>query len=466
MESRAALDIHATSLPAPPGIPTAEGPIDPGVAAIAAGHASAPSQPRAEASAPAAHAPPPSERAPVVPESPSAVEAAPVAPSVEPASVEVPAAAVAPAEATRDPVVPAAVVPSAASEAAPSASNDPFPSPAVSVPAPAGELSTTIHGDALHETRPGLGPSASVILEPEVQKASAESQAIVDGLDAPTSLPMTKREPLASRSSVSPDAGATAASNRPKKLDPDDSSTIIISNATEPSDVTEARRVLDGGDGTWDGEDEGGDVVRRQSGRKVVVRLLLAIATFAVLGLAARHFVRGSHDSGKELSIRPTAIPSTPTASAPATTAAPPVSPSAAPALPSTAAPLLAPPGATLLHSAARVPGPLPVSPGPGPGAPAVPGPAAGPVTPSAAASGSNNIEGAQQALESKNTFKAVDLAQRAVRNNPKNPEAWLTLGAAFEASGRPGQARAAYKSCAAQADGPRVSECRALAGE
>ena len=52
MESRAALDLNATSLPTPPGIPTAEGPIDPAVAAIAAGLASAPSLPQAAPSAP------------------------------------------------------------------------------------------------------------------------------------------------------------------------------------------------------------------------------------------------------------------------------------------------------------------------------------------------------------------------------------------------------------------------------
>jgi cytochrome c-type biogenesis protein CcmH/NrfG len=51
------------------------------------------------------------------------------------------------------------------------------------------------------------------------------------------------------------------------------------------------------------------------------------------------------------------------------------------------------------------------------------------------------------------------------VSGNPSNADAWLTLGAALQASGNGGAARDAYKSCVAQAHTANVNECRMLAG-
>jgi cytochrome c-type biogenesis protein CcmH/NrfG len=49
------------------------------------------------------------------------------------------------------------------------------------------------------------------------------------------------------------------------------------------------------------------------------------------------------------------------------------------------------------------------------------------------------------------------------VRANPADAEAWLTLGAAYQATGNPSAAREAYRSCIAQAKNADVSECRLL---
>jgi DNA-binding response OmpR family regulator len=59
----------------------------------------------------------------------------------------------------------------------------------------------------------------------------------------------------------------------------------------------------------------------------------------------------------------------------------------------------------------------------------------------------------------------ALQLARQAVAANPRDANAWLTLGAACQASGNASGAREAYRSCIAQAHGPNVSDCRALAG-
>ena len=71
----------------------------------------------------------------------------------------------------------------------------------------------------------------------------------------------------------------------------------------------------------------------------------------------------------------------------------------------------------------------------------------------------------AQRMLERSNAAGAADLARKAVNGDPTNAEAWLTLGAAYDAMGNRALARTAYKSCVDHGQGPRVSECRALSG-
>jgi DNA-binding response OmpR family regulator len=71
----------------------------------------------------------------------------------------------------------------------------------------------------------------------------------------------------------------------------------------------------------------------------------------------------------------------------------------------------------------------------------------------------------AGHALSRGATARAVELSRQAVAASPSNADAWLTLGAAYQASGNPSGARDAYRSCVAQAHTANVSECRVLAG-
>lgn len=82
---------------------------------------------------------------------------------------------------------------------------------------------------------------------------------------------------------------------------------------------------------------------------------------------------------------------------------------------------------------------------------------------------GSAGAEGmtgrAQKMLELGAAGRAIDMAAQATRADPGNAEAWLTLGAAYQAAGYPKRAQEAYQSCIQRAQGPRVAECKALTG-
>ena len=67
--------------------------------------------------------------------------------------------------------------------------------------------------------------------------------------------------------------------------------------------------------------------------------------------------------------------------------------------------------------------------------------------------------------LERGNTGRAIELARRAAAADPTSAEAWLTLGAAYDAAGKRPQAHTAYQSCVDTGKGARVAECRALLG-
>lgn len=71
----------------------------------------------------------------------------------------------------------------------------------------------------------------------------------------------------------------------------------------------------------------------------------------------------------------------------------------------------------------------------------------------------------AQHALAVGATARALALARQAVRENPQDADAWLTLGAAFQASGDAVSAREAYRDCVGQAHTVNVSDCRVLGG-
>ena len=59
-----------------------------------------------------------------------------------------------------------------------------------------------------------------------------------------------------------------------------------------------------------------------------------------------------------------------------------------------------------------------------------------------------------------------IKVYSEAAAANGRDAEAWLTLGAAYDAAGNNGQARTAYRSCVTRGSGPRVAECRQLLGE
>jgi Flp pilus assembly protein TadD len=84
---------------------------------------------------------------------------------------------------------------------------------------------------------------------------------------------------------------------------------------------------------------------------------------------------------------------------------------------------------------------------------------------PPAPVSAAQLIKQAQLALDSGKTQAAIQLATRASQQSPDNAEAWLTLGAAYDAAGNAAAAKNAYKSCLARAAAhPLVGECKALA--
>ncbi len=112
--------------------------------------------------------------------------------------------------------------------------------------------------------------------------------------------------------------------------------------------------------------------------------------------------------------------------------------------------PLLAPPGASIGAAA------LPV-----PAGPTVMGAETAIDT---GATGGSLLTQAGRALKKGDSAKAVSLARQAVAENPSNADAWLTLGAAYQASGNGGAAKQAYRDCTKQAHFSNVTECFALA--
>lgn len=229
--------------------------------------------------------------------------------------------------------------------------------------------------------------------------------------------------------------------------------------------------------------------VPRYSGRKVGTFVMASAIGIAVIALAARSWYRGEHDNAKDLGL-----PLRATASVAAASSAPP-SPQAPTAVTALTAPTTttttAEPVAAVTAASAPVeatPAPVPKAAEPTPSArertrpssesstsetaaaaKAEPKPtAAEKPTPSGASGSEASLEAAQKALEKDDkhaTGRAAEIAWQATQKDPGNAEAWLTLGAAYQQLGKKWQALEAYRSCAKKAQGPRVAECRALAG-
>jgi hypothetical protein len=97
----------------------------------------------------------------------------------------------------------------------------------------------------------------------------------------------------------------------------------------------------------------------------------------------------------------------------------------------------------------------------------AAPPPQETPVVPERAAEpgGGALLAQASRALRDGSLVRAVELAREAVNASPGNADAWLTLGAAYQATGNTAAARDAYRSCVEKARTANVGECRVLAG-
>ncbi len=281
-----------------------------------------------------------------------------------------------------------------------------------------------------------------------------------------------------------PPAAVARVSSRPPPVDAADE------DADEQERAHGAGHFVTGPQWLEDAAEDERPAPTRVSGKVIAFTMVAVTLAFAALALYARNSYRGDHDNqtGLGLPLRHGGATTTAATSTGATPTADTVTtPTAVPVVSATAAP-----SATLAPSAtvAVVPAVTPAPPVTNPGAangnpvatgarPVVVNPIATvePVQPvhteapssSAAAAADTFTAEAQKALEKEgqggSAGRAADLAQRATKRDPTNAEAWLTLGAAYSSLGSKNLAQQAFRSCARQAVGPRVAECRALAG-
>ncbi|HVJ90809.1 MAG TPA: hypothetical protein VM580_13480, partial [Labilithrix sp.] len=283
-----------------------------------------------------------------------------------------------------------------------------------------------------------------------------------------------------------PTAAASAPASDPPSDRSDDAPSRRRSESSEASHPSGEEAWANGGGS----ESEAPARVRRRSGRKVAGVLAVVTLSCCALILYARHAYRGAHDTNEGLGLRPPSLtassvkpeppvpatvqpvdtsasatedpveipPSTPeststntSASAAATASSPTPSTSAAPARTTAAATTPSRPKTTTDHR---------------PTAAASTG-----TTTGGGLSSESITKAAQRALEGKDKddkqgSRAAQLAFLATRQDPGNADAWLTLGAAYEAMGKKPQAIDAYRNCARRASGhPRVARCKQLAG-
>ena len=377
------------------------------------------------------------------------------------------------------------------------------PRPAVTAAAAAEpEDSGPLHGDSivvLGKIDPSGGPPSGLAPIPAADPISGAVPA------APTS-----GEMVFAKSSAAIDWDARKESARPPASDSSRASSVTNLSARDLEIVDPAASSVEeilaaqpdesepeeDADDDWVGpawlesatEEEPRPSVKRMSGKGVAVALMAVTITFAALAVYVRYAYRGDHDTAKDLGLplRDAAVAAA----------------SADPGLPSTA--VTAPTGTTtttavdtaaVATTTASAPAssvalnpapgiepalvaPPPISTGGGGGVAVAParvnvdaGPAAPVETPdaSAVAASESFTQAAQKALEKEGNAgaasRAAELAWKATKRDPSNAEAWLTLGAAYHSLGNKAQAQQAYRSCAKQATGPKVAECRSLAG-
>ena len=237
------------------------------------------------------------------------------------------------------------------------------------------------------------------------------------------------------------------------------------------------------------------DTVKKVSGPRVVVAFVVVALLVAVIAVTARLKARGV-DYDMPAQVASTALgAATPSQASTAAQGPQPEPPRTAPSVAppaATSAPSATATAVTLgtVGDAPSVPPTLPASPAAGHVAAAPPHPQPVPAPPQQAPSPpparqppppqpaiatppppdtktiaptGNVTRDAQKALDHGDTAQAIDLGRKATSVDPSNAEAWLTLGAAYEAAGRASLARGAYQSCVSHGKGERVAECRAL---
>jgi DNA-binding response OmpR family regulator len=212
---------------------------------------------------------------------------------------------------------------------------------------------------------------------------------------------------------------------------------------------------------------------KRRSGRPIAALLVAAIVLVGMATLAARKAYRGDHDTAEGLgvltnpsaampSVTPTSVATTTAtatiATATTTTATAPTATVATTATTGEPLPTISPPVTTIASHPTHEPASV-VTHEP------APTPTAAPTSSDSATQADTLTQNAQAALEKNAGGNAVRLASQATQRDPSNPNAWLTLGAAYAATGQNGAAMNAYRQCAKRAQGPGVAECKALAG-
>lgn len=102
--------------------------------------------------------------------------------------------------------------------------------------------------------------------------------------------------------------------------------------------------------------------------------------------------------------------------------------------------------------------------PQPAPSAAVIPSATASPLTSPASGAGAiKQREASRFALERGDLGSAVAAGERSVALDPTDGEAWLILGAAYQASGELAEAKRCYRACVAQARRGPKGECQAM---
>ena len=331
------------------------------------------------------------------------------------------------------------------------------------------------------EVAPVLAPApAAEPLAAAVPVAASSSELVAeDDLvfeKAPRSLSFRSEPPARIEAAPHPPASRRSESLEPKVVvaesdrenvdDADPPEPPRSRRSTEEEDTAPSRRRA--AESALDEDDEPLEPLpgaQRIPGPKVALGLLGIIATVFVLGVLARRGVRGQHDDNLGLSILDEAgvmikvdagdaaqAAVLPTGSVPSL--------SSGPSLPAFSS---LPDAGAAVTADASLDMDLPATPASSASATPHSRSDASVVDPSPP---TTELGKAQRYLEQRAPGKAAEIAHRITVHQPGNADAWLTLGAAYEALGQPKSAKEAYRSCAAKASGAGAAECKALLGE